>query len=304
MLVDEIEHGGRGERVAAYGRGKAAILQLVLAVMGCAHEPSLDGHPLTGKIWDPRAAAFVSAEDMFARSAGARHVILGETHDNPEHHRLQRLALEALAARGGPRLLAMEQFDSEHQPAIDAARANGADAEALADAGKFDRKGWNWPLYRPLVQFAVERGWPLAAANLSRAEARHIVADPALSGLPPAPPGLKSALERDLIDGHCGQAPEPKRLSGMVEAQRARDARMARALKGRTVLITGNGHARRDRGVPLYVADGDIVSIALVEVQAGKRRPQDYFDGFYSEASFDYVWFTPRAPRADPCGSG
>src|SRR5204862_100124 len=89
-----------------------------------------------------RASALSSA-------ARATHVILCETHDNPEHHRLQRLALESLP---GPRTLAMEQFDSEHQAAIDAAREKKADAEGVADAGRFDRKGWNWPLYRPLVE--------------------------------------------------------------------------------------------------------------------------------------------------------
>jgi uncharacterized iron-regulated protein len=274
---------------------KALPAIVVLFLAGCAHlQP--DGHALAGRIWDARAATFVSAEQLFARSARAQHVILGETHDNAEHHRLQRRVLEALAARGGPRLLAMEQFDSEHQAAIDAAQAKGADAEALADAGKFDRKGWNWPLYRPLVQFAVERGWPLAAANLSRTEARRIVTDPAASGLPPPPAAVKSAIERDIIDGHCGAAPEPKRLAGMVEAQRGRDARMASVLKGRSVLIAGSGHARRDRGVPLYVADGDLVAIAFVEVQAGKTSAQDYLDG-----SFDYLWFTAPAAREDPC---
>jgi uncharacterized iron-regulated protein len=151
------------------------------------------------------------------------------------------------------------------------------------------------------VQFALDHGWPLAAANLSRTEARALVADAARSGLAPAAPSVRSALERDIIDGHCGAAPEPKRLAGMVEAQRARDARMASALKVPSVLITGIGHARRDRGVPLYLADRDLISIAFMEVQHGKRAPQAYFDGFASPASFDYVWFTPRAPRDDPC---
>lgn len=188
----------------------------------------------------------------------------------------------------------MEQFDSEYQAAIDAARSGGA--EAMADAGHFDRKGWNWPLYRPLVELALERGWPIVAANLSRAEARAIVADPARAALPPAPPAVRRALEQDLIDGHCGAAPEPKRLAGMVEAQRARDARMAAVLKGPSVLIAGNGHARRDRGVPLYLGGDDVVSIAFTEVEDAKRSPRDYGDGF------DYLWFTARAERADPCG--
>jgi uncharacterized iron-regulated protein len=264
-----------------------------VALAACAHAPR--DHPLVGKIWDSRAQAFVSADEMFQRAAGARHVILGETHDNPEHHRFQRAALEALAARGPARLLAMEQFDSEHQDAIDAARAGGADAEAVADAGRFDRKGWNWPLYKPLVQFALDRRWAIAAANLSRTEARAIVAEPARSGLAPAAPGVKAALERDIIDGHCGSVPEAKRLAGMVEAQRARDARMASVMKDRSVLIAGAGHARRDRGVPLYLGGADVLSIAFTEVEDDKRSARDYGD------SFDYVWFTPRAERADPC---
>jgi uncharacterized iron-regulated protein len=225
-------------------------------------------------------------------------VILGEIHDNAEHHRLQLVVLQALA--GTPRLLAMEQFDSEHQAAMDAAPR---DAEALADAGRVDRKGWNWPLYKPLVQFALDHGWPLVGANLSRSDARAIVADPARSGLPPADPAVEKALARDISESHCGQAPDAKLLHGMVEAQRARDARLASVLKSATVLITGAGHARRDRGVPLYLADSDLISIAFMEVEAGKTWPQDYFGSFASAASYDHLWFTSRAAREDPCGS-
>ena len=268
----------------------------VLAVAACSHAQAPASHPLEGRIWDVSGARFVSAEELFDRAARARHVILGETHDNAEHRRLQRVVLEALAARGNKRLLAMEQFDSEHQAAID--RVVSKDPEAVADAGRFDRKGWNWPLYRPLVEFALEHGWPLVAANLSRAEARRIVADAQPSAMPPA---LRRALERDIVEGHCGQAPEPKRLAGMVEAQRARDARLASALKGPSVLITGSGHARRDRGVPLYLPGGDVVSIGLLEVESGRASAREYFGDFFSEASFDFIWFTPRQPRADPC---
>ena len=248
---------------------------------------------MVGRIWDVRAEQFVSQGELFDRAQRARHVILGETHDNPEHHRLQRVVLEALAARGGKRVLAMEQFDSAYQAALDAAPR---DAEALADAGHFDRQGWNWPLYRPLVEFALEHGWPLVAANLSRAEARAIVADPARSKLAPAAEPVKRALERDIIDGHCGAAPEAKRLAGMVEAQRARDARMAAVLRSPSVLIAGAGHARRDRGVPLYLGDADVLSIAFIEAEPGKA-PQEYTE----PASFVYVWFTLPAARADPC---
>lgn len=271
---------------------------------GCASALLHEDHPLAGRVWDVRAGAFVPVEQALERAARARHVLLGETHDNPEHHRLQRIALEAIAARGDQRALAMEQFDREHQPALDAARAEGADAEALADAGRFDRKGWNWNLYQPLVEFAVARGWPLVAANLSRSEARAVMSEPSRSGLPPPEPALREALERDMIDGHCGQRPEATRLAGMVEAQRARDALMAQRLASQpagTVLITGNGHARKDVGVPRYLTQGELISIGLMEVEAGQHVPGDYLGGFATAASFDYLWFTARHAREEPC---
>jgi uncharacterized iron-regulated protein len=258
---------------------------------GCAHELTLREHPLAGRIWDVRAAAFVSQPEVIGRAARTPHVILGETHDNPEHHRLQLAVLEALAP-SGRRTLVMEQFDSEHQAALDAAPAG---PEALADAGKLDRKGWNWPLYEPLVRFAVRQGWRIGAGNLSRVEARAIVAEPGRSGLPPAEPSLLAALEHDMIAGHCGMRPEPKRLAGLVEAQRARDARLAAAMAEPSVLITGSTHARRDRGVPLYLRGGNVLSIAFLEVEAGANAPQDYPQGF------DYVWFTLRSVRDDLC---
>ena len=277
---------------------KSGLALLALLIAGCAHAPP-DPHPLSGRIWDVRAGTFVKADAVLARAARASHVLLGETHDNPEHHRLQRQVLESLPGR---RALAMEQFDSEHQAAIDAAQAKGSDAEGVADAGRFDRKGWNWPLYKPLVELAVQRGWPIIAANLSRPEARLIVRDPARSGLPPDP-GLARQLERDIAESHCGHRPEAKLLAGMAEAQRARDSRMATLLRAPGVLITGSGHARRDRGVPRYLRDADVLSIAFTEIDADKKAPPDYLAGFYSPASFDYLWFTPRAERKDPCAA-
>ena len=281
---------------------RISILLACAALAACALGPPAGERALVGRVWEPRAGAFASADAVYAEARRARHVIFGETHDNAEHHRLQLRALEALAP-GAKRVLAMEQFDSEYQAAIDAAIAAGADAERVADAGHFDRKGWNWPLYKPLVQFALEHRWPIVAANLSREEARAIVADPARAALPPAPPAVQRALERDIIEGHCGAAPPAARLAGMVAAQRARDARMAQALSRyeRSVLITGIGHARRDRDVPLYLGDADVLSIAFVETDADKKAPRDYFDGFATRASFDYAWFTERAPREDPC---
>src|SRR5690349_16481807 len=80
----------------------AAILRCFRALAACAalgacsHAMVLEHHPLAGKIWDVRAGAFVSQRDLLARLPSAPQVILGETHDNPEHHRLQRVVLDSL----------------------------------------------------------------------------------------------------------------------------------------------------------------------------------------------------------------
>ncbi len=267
----------------------AAALAFALLALGCAH-------PLQGRIWHPASGAFVDEAMLWQRAAAARHVLLGEIHDNAEHHDFQRRTLEALAASGQRRVLAMEQFDVGHQAAIDAAPA---DADAVADAGRFDRRGWDWPLYRPLVAFAVEQAWPLRAANLSRASLR--TASPG-----PTPPAVIAALEQDMVDGHCGYKPPQARLATMVDAQRARDQRMAAVLTAAattgSVLIAGNGHVRRDRGAPLYAGEGELLVVGQLEVRADMDTPADYVSGgFATASSYDYVRFTAAVARPDPC---
>jgi uncharacterized iron-regulated protein len=70
------------------------------------------------------------------------------------------------------------------------------------------------------------------------------------------------------------------------------------------VLIAGNGHVRRDLGVPLYLRpaspDARIVSLGLLEIETGKDRAADYF-ARGAERAYDFAWFTARAQRKDPC---
>jgi uncharacterized iron-regulated protein len=126
------------------------------------------------------------------------------------------------------------------------------------------------------------------------------------------PPAIHERLRDEMRDAHCGFLPEAM-LDGMVLVQRARDALLAeRALQSPTgaVVIAGAGHARTDAGAPraLEHANGKpsrsdaVVSIAFIEVQRDKTRPQDYAPAFgVASLPFDYVWFTPRASDVDHC---
>jgi uncharacterized iron-regulated protein len=288
-----------------------ALLFALLAA--CGTEPRLldERHVLSGRAWDMHSGREIPFDAVLERAAASRLVILGETHDNPEHHRLQARILAAMLQAGRSPALAMEQFDHEHQNALDEARRRGErDPERIADAGGFDRKGWNWPDYRPLVELAIANDLPIIAANLSREEARALARTgrPA-EGLGPASAELRARLERDLVEGHCGKRPSPATLAGLVEAQRARDARLATALEGSggrgAVLVSGAGHARRDRGAPAYLsgaARARLLVLAFVEVEPGRNDLGDY-SGEGLAASYDLVRFTPRAVREDPCKS-
>lgn len=245
----------------------------------------------------------ISRVELATRLAAADYLLLGEIHDNPAHHRARAGLIRDLPATF--RHLVLEQVDRGQR--VD---GNLPVEEALDRAG-FSRKGWGWPLHEPVLGAARERGMSLLGGNLDRKSARQVAKegrpalDAELSRLVEAAPLAESArlrLEANLVEGHCGKLPAV-RLSGMALAQRARDASLARTLTetgGPAVLIAGNGHVRRDYGVPAILAGAApgarVASVGFLELGPGERPDPETWRGLY-----DYVWFTPPATREDPC---
>jgi uncharacterized iron-regulated protein len=296
---------------------------LCLLMVACAPRllltqtpPDTAAHPLSGRIWDTRAGGWVPMAEVERRLMGARYVLLGEVHDNAGHHRLRHDLLAALLRDGRRPAIAMEQFDRDNQAALQRVQNEPAPTpELLKTAGRFDAQGWNWSYYEPIIRLALDHRLPILAANLSRADAFRISTEGAAAVLgatavgalhlgQPLPDGPRMRLEQVIEDGHCGAAPK-NILPGMVAAQRARDAVMAQTVQAHAaaVLIAGNGHVRRDFGVPHYLAqypDGqDVRVVGFVEVDSSQRAPSDYVTAASPE--YDYVVFTPRTPRPDPC---
>lgn len=248
-----------------------------------------------------------------SRLRGDTLVLLGEVHDNAEHHR-QRLAVlrRALAAGWRP-AIAMEQFDRERQADIEhARRERPRDAQHvidLATAPKVARGGnWNWDFYRPFVELALEYHVPLIAANLSNADVSKVVREGyaavfdgaqmnSLGLHAPVPVELQAAQEREIEIGHCNALPA-KMLPAMTRGQIARDAVMALVLqqhaKQGVVLLAGNGHVRRDIGVPRWLnAAGQARMLAVGFLETGGSPQRDKV--------FDAVVRTAAAQRDDPC---
>jgi uncharacterized iron-regulated protein len=312
------------------------VTSLMLAVPGCASSSArgpesprggwratlLRDHPLVGKIWDAESERYVSAAVLMESLTRAHFRLLGEVHDNADAHAIQAELLEEIAAAGPKPLVAMEQMDRKGEATLQQRLASTKlTADEVAKAAGFDEKGWNWPFYRPLVDIALRAGMPLRAANLSRKEAGQV----ARKGLDALGESRVAALRleaawsaereqalREIIrEGHCGALPESA-LPNMAAAQRARDATLAESLLGAgrdgAVLIAGNGHVRRDLAVPLYLAaraaDKRSCSVGILEVESGTETPRDYARSAASRIPlYDFVWFTPRWERPDPCAA-
>ena len=72
--------------------------------------PHFRDHPLVGRLYAPMDARFLSEADALDRLAEARYVLLGEKHDNPDHHRLQARFVEGLIERGRRPAVAFEMI--------------------------------------------------------------------------------------------------------------------------------------------------------------------------------------------------
>lgn len=231
-------------------------------------------------------------------------VLFGEVHDNAAGHALRVRVLDGWLAAGWRPAIAMEMFDRGDQPAIDAALANppGRGAQAFIDAviaardPASRRSGWDWALYRPLIERALHLGLPIVAANVGRAEGREIMRDGlAAHGFDAAvPPDILEGHAQEIVDGHCGHLDEPT-ARRMALVQAARDQQMARALTahaGRGVLlVAGNGHVRSDLGVPRWL------SPAL----RARSEAVGVLEAPPALTAFDRLLTVPAQPRKDPC---
>lgn len=235
--------------------------------------------------------------------------LLGEVHDNPEGHALRFERIAHIVHSAPLPVIAMEQFDREKQALLDAAMRECSDAACVI--GRAGGSGWDWPLYRPVIDLALRQHVPLVAANVSAHEARQVVRNGLAAALDAAvltefglaagiPPALDALQREAVFQGHCQMVPKSA-LGGMVQAQVARDVWMAHVVrtqlqKGATVLLlAGNGHVRKDAGVYQWLT---AMERQRTQVHAYLESPQTG-----DEAAFDQVHAVASVQREDPCAA-
>ncbi len=239
-------------------------------------------------------------QPVIAHMAAADVVLLGEVHDNPGHHARQAAAVMALR----PKAVVWEMLTPQAAAGIDPAWLSQPDK--LESALKWDETGWPpFAMYAPI--FAAAPQARMYGANLPRGAARQASKDVVgYFGAEAGRYGLDQPLsderqaEREAFQGaaHCDALPDAM-LPVMVDLQRLRDALLARAVVtamqetgGPVAVITGNGHARRDRGIAGYLASAapGMKVYALGQSEAGQI-----------EGVYDAVLDSPAVDRPDPC---
>lgn len=251
--------------------------------------PALSDVPL------PDAAAL-------AAMAKADVVLVGETHDNGLHHQGQAAVIEAL----NPTAVVFEMLSP--------AQAEMVNTDSGDVAGLGARIGWaeaGWPdfaLYQPIfdalgdaevIGMALPRDQVRAAFDGGAAAIFGNGAED--YGLTTALPDAEQAAREQMqFEAHCDAMPL-EMMSGMVEAQRLRDAHFARVTlqaladhDAPVVVIVGNGHVHTDWGMPVYLnrAAPDVATYAFA-----------FVEGPQNGAAFNATLTTPAPERGDPCAS-
>lgn len=248
----------------------------------------------------PLWAASLS-DALVDRMSQADVVLLGEVHDNPAHHEIQHDVL----ARLQPKAVVWEMLTGLEADRISSALIH--QPEQMEKVLEWAESGWPaFAMYHQVFLaapdariFGGEVPREAALAVMQGGVAVAFGADAARYGLNVNLADDELAARQELqFAAHCEAIPRD-RLSAMVGIQRLRDAVLARevlvALEetgGPVAVITGNGHARKDWGIQVYL---DRVQPGLEVFALGQSE-----DGQISGV-FDAVLDSPAVEREDPC---
>ncbi len=240
-------------------------------------------------------------------------VLLGETHDNPDHHRWQLQTLTALQALHPNMQLAFEMFPRRVQPVLDRWVAG-----ELNEAQFLTEVQWNriWAvdpqLYLPILQFARMNRVPMIAANVEQDLAK-AVGEKGYDAVPPeqregvtrpAPASdayLDFLMKAYAAHDHMSHGKETNRddpaFRRFVESQQLWDRAMAQAIAAAVksnsapliVGILGGGHIINGFGVPHQLKDLGVSAVAwLMPWDQGddcKQLTAGYADAVFGIAS-------------------
>lgn len=245
-----------------------------------------------------------SQAQVLKRAVSSDVVLLGEMHDQAEHHRWQLHTMAGLHALRGQIVLGFEMFPRRVQPVLDRWVAGElTEAQFLQQSDWANVWGFDSALYLPLFHFARMHRVPMLALNVERALIREVgrKGESALQesqregvGRPEPPPAQYRKYLYEVFLQHDRSkpktSPDAPAFLRFVESQTFWDRAMAEAIRDarrrfperQVIGIMGSGHTLRG-AVPHQLR-------ALGIVNTWVMRPW--------EASTDCARLTPRVADA------
>lgn len=259
-----------------------------------------------------RAGVLVSEAEVLAALARHDYVLIGEKHDNAQHHKIElRLIQARMGSTVGAGKVVFEMLD-ESQDALIAQLQVGDSVAQMRQTLRWPEKpgSWDWATYAPLFEAAL-RADALRSGNVSRSlistiyrEGENALQNQArFRSVLSASAALRDYHLQVIFKAHCGMQ-KAESLGPMVHIQLAKDASMASAMlqHARALLIAGGEHVRRETGVPWHLQVLQPKASSLV-IQLVEKKPEvqtvSALIAAFGEA--DYYWLTEASVEKDYC---
>ena len=223
---------------------RIGLLSLCLLSLPFSTLAQLESSYVPHRVFDTKEKRFSDFEAMVADLARADVVFIGEQHDDPGTHRLESAILEGIARRRSNVIVALEMFERDVQPQVDAYLAGKiTESDFLKNSRPWPRYATD---YKPLIELAKAKGWRVIAGNVPRRYAAQVNKG-GLSAAEKLPDAERGFLAKQLacptddyfkrfteaMGGHPGDN-APKMDAAMIErmyqAQCVKDETMAESI--------------------------------------------------------------------------
>ena len=260
---------------------RVAFVVVAVAVSGCAHAPAPSATPgaaaearhgargahepiaLPHRVVDADSGDELSGRSLDDKLRAVKVIYVGEEHANPHHHAAELEVLERAWAADPSVGLGLEMLPRTYQGSLEAYVGGALDEAGFLKAVAWETTwGYDWGLYRPLLEFCRAHHLPAYALNAPR-DLTHAVAKSGVDGisveqraqLPEMKPGPEP--HRELVREAFAQHPHAKFDEAKFErfyaaqlvwdetmADRVAAALAAPGAPARLVVVAGEGHTR------------------------------------------------------------
>jgi len=269
------ETAAAGQKLVHYGKygflhfEKGRIINKTVPAAEQGLRVEIDSPPLGVAV--PQALSFA---DIAGQLTDKRVIYVGETHTRYADHLLQLRVARALFSRNPKLAIGMEMFSRDMQTVLDGYLAQEFDErEFLKKSSYFSKWGYDYRLYRDLINFARANKIPIIALNQEKELVSKIFKEGTTSALTeenlakiPADrdlsiPGYRERIA-DVFTMHGQHGATPEQVNGFIQAQALWDETMAESVadyltanpEHRMVVIAGQGHTAKSTAIPPRLA--------------------------------------------------